>query len=379
MHICINIFVEQIKKFHSYKKNHDVSNCEKELLETCKKPRKILWVVVIIFALYCLWVIRSDVSVLKSTFVFLLNTDNTYYALSSTASGIGTLSMFVELLGSVFAMLQVLLPPMILYYIARAKISNKIKYIISFILCGAISVVSTESRIDAIFSGIALLITARDVYGKKFDKIFSRGILGIGVVAIIGLAIKSGVFSETDVAFGEISAMSNAYFSGVPTVAMGMEFVKNELSLVNTWRIIPDILVKIPYFSYALNLLLGIRLPNSNGMFNTYLALMSGRNTGQILPTTALGYEYFGIFLGPLVTCAMISLALYFEKQIKDQKDIVRRHLYNWITICVAISPVIASAHLIMAKISWFLIILFLLEVSNKIKDRRRRKVNYIK
>ena len=126
-----------------------------------------------------------------------------------------------------------------------------------------------------------------------------------------------------------------------------------------------DIVNRVPFFSYAVALFTGITLIDSNQIFNFYIADQVGQNLGQILPTTAIGYEYFFIFY-PVLPCLMIRLACEFEKKANEQTDIVRLNLINWITICVAGSTVVASSLLISAKLFWFTFSWTLLTLFNK-------------
>ena len=146
------------------------------------------------------------------------------------------------------------------------------------------------------------------------------------------------------------------------------------LSLIHIWlnlfHIFPDSVSKIPYLTYVVKLLTGITITNSNQLLNYYISGIVGRSFGQILPSIAVGYEYFGFIFAPVLPALFLKLALYFERNIKMQNDIVRRNLYYWITICVASSPIISSVLLITAKISWFAIAMIMMAVLKKRKEK---------
>ena len=332
------------------------------------KPRQLLWALIFGMSLFVIYVIRIDQTVLKSTFVFLLDTKREYVALSDLRSGIGTLSMFIELLSAAFKILQVLLPPMLLWYVIRAKMNNSFKYLITFVVFCLVSTIGTENRIDAIFAGLALLITVKAAFGESFRGRFKWWLVGIMAIAIVGLSLKTGVGNSTSYRegydFESISSMILAYFSGIPTVAAGLNMVHTTPG-ANILHLPSDILNRIPFMSYVLNLIFGISLTDSNQMFNHFISTNWGRNYGQILPTTAVGYEYLFI-LFPVVPCIMVNLATKLEKRARTQTDIVRTNLFNWITICVAASPVVASSLLMVNKISWFIIIWVILWLFDK-------------
>ncbi len=348
---------------------------ERRISLTETRPRQLLWVLIIGMSLFIIYVIRIDQTVLKSTFVFLLDTKREYVALSDLRSGIGTLSMFIELLSASFKILQVLLPPMLLWYVIRSKMNISIKYLITFAMFCLVSTIGTENRIDSIFAGLALLITVKATFGESFRGRFKWWLIGIMAVGLVGLSLKTGVGNNTSNQgvndFESISSMILAYFSGIPTVAAGLNMVHSTPG-ANILHIFPDILNRIPFMGYALNLLFGISLIDSNQMFNHFISANWGRNYGQILPTTAVGYEYLFI-LFPVVPCIMVNLAVQLEKKARIQTDIVRTNLFNWITICVAASPVVASSLLMVNKISWFIIIWIILWLFDKRAKSRER------
>lgn len=349
------------------------------LLEKTTKPSLALWFIIAGMSTFIVSLIVMDPTIWKANFLLLIDINQTYHALSSANTGIGTLSMYVELMNSMFKLIQVMLPPMLLYYIARRK-GNLTKYTTVFALFLLVVIVATDDRIDAIFAGIAFLFTVKDTFGVKFRHRFSRWLLIIFVAGLFGLSIKSGVVTSgsNDADLRNASKMLVAYFSGVPTVAAGIGMAQS-LGGINLFRIIPDAVSKVPYFAYAVNLFTGVTITNSNQLLNNYITNIVGRGFGQILPSIAVGYEYVGFVLAPLIPAIFLKLALYFERNIKKQGDIVRRNLYYWITICVASSPVISSVLLITAKLAWFMIAIvimaFLQKERERIAHRKERSV----
>lgn len=330
------------------------------------RPTKKLKLGVIGLCFAILLILVSDPTIGKHVFLFLLDIGNTYYALSSSDTGIGTLSMFVELLGVLFKMVQIILPPLLLYYILKMR-GQKTRIRISVLLLIIICLFATEDRIDALLAGLAFLMTMREYLGSRFKKT-SLKILGVVcIICFVGLAIKGGALSkEATDSNQKTSATIAAYFSGVPTVATGLEYATNNDQAIFFLQIVPDIISKIPFAAYILKLTMGISIVNSNQMFNDYIGTRLGYGLGQILPTTVVGYEYFGFILAPLFPCLLIALARYYWKRIYIQENIICRNLYFWITISVSLCPVVMSGLLIVGKISWFYISLWFVKSLNK-------------
>lgn len=335
------------------------------------KPSQLIWLIVMAMVICIIYFIRMDSTIMRHTFLFLIDANKEYTALSNTQSGIGSLSMYVEIISMLFKVLQVILPPMILWHVLHFKIPDRIKYTVSFIIFSSVAIVATEDRIDALFAAFALLYTMQIAFGNRFKQRFKTWMLFMAIIAIIGLSIKSGVFnnnSEGGLDFSSVSSMLQAYFSGIPTVAAGVSMVHN-VEGINLLHFPIDVINRVPFLGYTIKLLTGITLSDSNQIFNVYLSLKIGKNIGQILPTTAVGYEYFFV-LFPLSACLAIKLATEFEYRANLQTDIIRLNLFHWITICVAGSTVVASSLLIVAKLSWFLFMWMLLWLFDK---RRRR------
>ena len=343
---------------------------EEALTDKRTRPSRALWLIIAAMSAFILYLIARDSTIWKANFLLLIDIDQSYHAFSSAETGIGTLSMYVEIMNSLFKLIQVILPPMLLYYIARKSKGKHLKYVVTFALFLMVVIVATDDRIDAIFAGLALLFTVRDTFGAGFRNRFSQWLAIICFAGIFGLAIKSRVVTSGagGADWQNASKMLTSYFSGVPTVAAGIG-MSDSLEGLNLLHIFPDSVSKIPYFAYALNLFTGVSITNSNQLLNDYIRSLAGRGYGQILPSTAIGYEYVGMVLAPLLPALFLKLALYFERNIKMQSDIVRRNLYYWITICVASSPVISSVLLITAKLSWFFIAIVLMWALQKRRD----------
>lgn len=357
--------------FLDYISRKDFLNSRKELKNinydshTLKKPSKKLKVGICILIFFALSILAKDPSISKHTFLYILDSESTYYALSETTKGIGTLNMFVQILSSIFKIIQIILPPFILYYILKIRV-RAIRVQLALILTVLVCLVATEDRIDALLAGLAFLLTLRTVLGYKFEK-KSMAILGaICIVCFVGLAIKGGAFSDSSVNNDKSSATIQAYFSGIPTVATGIDYVEHKSDNIYFLQAFPDAISKVPFLTYAINLFGGIKIQNSNQLFNQYICNITGYNIGQILPTTIVGYSYFGLLFAPIFPCLLVMLARYYWKKIFIQNDLILRNLYFWITISVSLCPVVMSGLLIVGKLSWFYFSYWFVKILNK-------------
>lgn len=329
-----------------------------------------IWFVIILICIYFLLIYSMDKGAFESAFLSIIKENkNEMFDFGNT--GAGTVHMHIGFVESLFTILQVLLPPSILFFIKTSKIPTKLKYVVSIVLCSLVAIIATEARIYSIFAAIALLITMKDYFGEKFELVYKISIFAVAGVALFGLLMKSGVVGDS-LSGHSISTVLNAYFSGIPTVATGIEFIKIGFGF-NPFVIGRDILSKVPYFAMLIFSLFDSRmfLNNCNIEFNEFICNNLGRNIGQILPTTVLGYIYFGILLFPLLTFFMVIIADKLENKGKRSSNLIMRHLFNWITIGMAASPIVGSALLIVTRFSWFVFIYILVCIS----ERHRLKI----
>lgn len=335
-------------------------------IANCKLSKKLALFIVILIVLGIL-ILRIDSSIGQHTFLYLLDTEKEYFALSDPSKGIGTLSMYVQLISTIFVIIQIFLPPMLLYYISKIKLVF-IRTLLYVTLVVIVCVVATEDRLNSLLAGIALLLTMRDVLGDEFRNKFKVLLTSFLILSMIALLIKTNAFSGNgDVNYVDVYTTFAAYFSYIPTVADGVLFLEND-GRFQIFSIIPDFISKIPYASYILNMFADVHLQNSNQSFNIFISNQIGHSIGQILPTTMVGVRYFGYLLAPLFPCILVSISNRFETKINEQKNIVSRMLYIWITVCCSMSLVVASGLLVMGKIAWF----YILKIIFKLFDRNK-------
>lgn len=116
------------------------------LTESVSKPSGPLWGIIAGMGTFIIGLIILDNTIWKANFLLLVDINQTYHAYSSSDTGIGTLSMYVELMNSMYKLIQVILPPMLLYYVARRK-NNPLKYSIAFLIFLAVVIIATDDRI----------------------------------------------------------------------------------------------------------------------------------------------------------------------------------------------------------------------------------------
>ncbi len=288
---------------------------------------------------YIVMLVVSNPSLIRSNFVFLIGTPNSWvlkqeYA-SINGSGSGTLGILVTLMNTVFWLLQALLPPVILLKIAQKKSSFYHKFVLSLILLSLVLLIATETRASSVESAIALIIVMSLVFGQKFSKKIPLMMLIIGVVVVVGLFSKSSVGFN----FEDLSKTLTAYFSGPQNVAISIGVAK-EYSELNLFMLPVDIALKIPYLSSFFKSIFSY---SSNDYFNTVFANLYGRNIGQIIPAIGQGYVYFGFILSPIIPCLAVAIAMKFEKKARSEANIVFKYIFYLAAIMMSRATIISN------------------------------------
>ena len=246
-----------------------------------------------------------------------------YYSgeVSHRAFGLSFGKQLVTILFTVFWIIQVVLPPVLLTYMIK-KINNKTLRNITFIAVMILTlIICTETRAHSIECAGAFTITTAIFYKNEIKINYKLIIIIIMIVLSLGLSSKSKISTEDDNVLQSISVTLSAYCSGPNNIATAITAVK-ESGELNILKIIPDVLLQLPYLTLLFRPFFS---GTSNTIFNQYVSMIS---TGQIIPSIGMGYVYFGFLLSPLVPCFAVYCTMKFEKLSKKAPDIIRKNLF---------------------------------------------------
>lgn len=224
------------------------------------------------------------------------------------------------------SIIQIVLPGILLQSFYQKIISKK--YMMKLSLLFVLSLlVMTPDKATSFFIMFALFYTLVFLHTEIVKRIIPIAILLFGAIAFIGIAVKS--YRN----FNSLSSMINAYFSGVPNVAVAFVLAESEKIIPFFW----DILNNIPFLGYFFKF-----FPTSQALYNNYFYLEPNR-LDQIIPMIGQGYFNFGFLLAPLLTSLCFSIAVFGQFLANRQNNIVFRYLVIFISIVSLISPFIYS------------------------------------
>jgi hypothetical protein len=72
----------------------------------------------------------------------------------------------------------------------------------------------------------------------------------------------------------------------------------------------------------------------------------------------------------------MIGIAFKLDEKRAATSDVFKKHLYGWVVICVSVSPIIASAYLSMEKVWMFVLMISILNITNKRIEKHNKAIN---
>lgn len=237
---------------------------------------------------------------------------------SLNGTGSGPLGIFVTIFVYLILVMQILLPALILTWIlnhGRPGTSKK-KVLCALLLIGLVLVIATESRLNSVFTALALLLTLMSHSNKKQLRLEACILVILVLFAMLALWIKQGNnASTTNTVFLSLSQIFTAYFSGPQNTAAAIQATKESLG-PDPFRIWPDIVQNVPYVAAIWRHLTGTSVsPGCSLLFNQTLYGMTERSIWeQLLSPIGEGYMHGGFLLAPLIPAVTGRLSIWLEE-----------------------------------------------------------------
>ncbi len=196
--------------------------------------------------------------------------------------------------------------------------------------------------------------------GKKLDKRMIT-IFAFAVCAILAWwIIRSPDGQEMGESLESFSRRFSSYFSGVNVVSGVFNM---ERSLVYRFRyFMYDIFGTIPFSTT----LFGISNVKIQTFFNSY-----NDSQGQIVPTIAMGYYYFGYILSPIYSIIFATVAYKVGRRIRDDGiHPIRLMRYLMLVFQMSMGIVMYNVEITMTVMWGRQLPLYLLEKLGRVKDK---------
>lgn len=320
-----------------------------KLVKTLKKSHNnkttLIWYIFIVFGLF---IVVTEPSLSARLFNFQMAIANEFGFkgdLNEKISGVYRVFFLIGII-TVFAFL--------VKQINNFVIPTKIKLLFQIIVCillvsslwtNEVGSVSRWNMMIGILLSIFILLFYYPSYRKK---IIIGGLGGVLFVLIIGSLLKTLSFGLDDYTVSDSTRMYfssqyfDEYFQGVRSVSNGI-FVAQKYSNLNIFDgVLTDWFYSFPFLMKMVGL--------SNQPVASYYYHLVSNHYDLIFPTITMGLLRIGWILAPLYSCVAVFFALYFDKKLKKEQNILVKLFYIyivfWFSLFMAISSNVIDANI---------------------------------
>lgn len=189
------------------------------------------------------------------------------------------------------------------------------------------------------FSSVTFLLWIK-MYGRSIRKIFY---LFLPIIFVLFFLISFYKFqNELSFSNGFISTFISlfamqlqSYFSGITVLAQAIDMSNDEIfsSFLRTRTLLNDLL-GVPILSNFIS----DPLDRPNILFNQYVLSVDTLFFTQIMPSSGIGYIYFGFLFSPIFVVLFNICGLYFENKQRKEVDIYMKYVYLYISLWTSLS-----------------------------------------
>lgn len=189
------------------------------------------------------------------------------------------------------------------------------------------------------FSSVTFLLLIK-MYGKSVKRIFS---LFLPIIVILFFLISFYKF-QNEISLSEdffdtflflFARQLQGYFSGITLIAQCIDMSNDVLfsSYLKLSTLLNDLL-GFPPLSYFIS----DSMNRTNIVFNQYVLSVDTVFFTQIMPSSGIGYIYFGFLLSPIFVVLFNIAGLYFENKQKCTSNVYMKFVYLYISLWASLS-----------------------------------------
>ena len=231
------------------------------------------------------------------------------------------------------------------------------------------------SRWTLIFFSSVTFVLLMKLYGKSIRRIFY---LFLPVILVLFFLISFYKFqNELSFSNGFINTFASlfamqlqSYFSGITVLAQAIDMSNDEIfsSFLRTRTLLNDLL-GVPILSNFIS----DPLDRPNILFNQYVLSVDTLFFTQIMPSSGIGYIYFGFLFSPIFVVLFNICGLYFENKQRKEVDIYMKYVYLYISLWASLS-LCFNIQIVLGNIGFRMLPLWVLYwVINRFSFRRSR------
>lgn len=307
-----------------------------------------LKILIALMALYIIYIILQDDSVIRQNFSLMVGTSDDWYVRAGYRSlddvgGEGVLGVMVTAVLYFFWYIQALVPPVLLIRIMKKGTSTKTKIFQVYLIAGIVFMITTGTKAHSVECALAFILLAYSIFGNRMRTSLKLIAYGAIVVVFVAIFAKSGLSNSA----ANISSVFSSYFGGVQNLSAAI-YAKSTGSGFGVKNILADFVNQIPLFGNRLRTMLNLG-STTNRLFN---AAISQRNIGQIIPSIGQGYSYFGLFFAPVIPMIATSIAIGFDNKAINETNLIKKNVY--LIAAIMMARAVAMTNLMSAVIYLF-------------------------
>ncbi len=305
---------------------------------------KMLGFILLTLVLFCLVVIilLPDTKNMFRTIFELSEYDFTTVTFKTTMNRAGSLIRIVQTLFSMFFhFLRIMIPASSLYFLFRSGKSERLIYCVALIWGIIQFMFVTSTFAESIVSAVVILLATLKLCPNRRKKMVKTTVFAIFGIFILFFAVRFNVKygdGNSMPGMSYISYIVNAYFTGVENVAaiflVPSEFKWSSL-FFNLYGAIP--------FNSTLFGLEGMKLQS---YFNTY-----SDSYGQIVPSIASGFYFFGVLFSPAFSIFQTYWAVRNGKRANETIYYWKYIVYSFLAIIFSLGIAMYSESIVLG---WF-------------------------
>ncbi len=244
---------------------------------------------------------------LRSQYYTIFTNDITHIVQEEATYSVGTVLRILATLGEVcLGAVRIVLPTFVIY-----KIACKGQTAVNLILALCMVLVQCLFMNDSNAYILMVMISQFLLVYKLFPKYKRAIVVGLTVFSILFLVLLYINRFMMDHYATSLSLFLQSYLPGVANTAG----IFNVIPEHNFFQIFEDIFVAIPFkstFGYS-------------GWAQSINAIWQEANNcmGQIMPTIAGSYYYFGFWLAPILSCFFVYVANRLNKKMKNEGNVM--------------------------------------------------------
>lgn len=362
--IVYEFFCVMLMLFILSRKNKESIKVKNNENENMQKNTTLFNIVIVVLCLFAV-ILYIRYPVLKDTIRTLFEDSEKIYLRASVIKS-SMPSILYNIFNSIFDILYIVLPFLIILTIYKSRFSINIKIFISLFIIGIFACIATIDKFKSIIMAFSLLMLLIYLYPSK-RKIIISILCTVGVGVMFLALILKGIKANSSYNINDFVEMLQAYFSGPFGISVGFD-MNNEVSHFHI--LINDIISSFSYIrAFFTDVETTVHMYNVAFYHREYL-------NNKIVPMISQSAYYFGMVLSPIISCLFTSLALKLEGKLERKRNLFSKYVILYTVIYLSVSIVAYNMSIVISGLTGTILPLYILVLINRRRDKQKNVSN---